>query len=314
MSNTNRDIKALTERYLKGEISRAEFELMLEEFSSESQAVEEVLQDHFEQVMDAYHPAQTTPQHRLAPWMAVAASLLLLLGIGAGVLFFGAQPSSELVSHQTAYGEQSDYILEDSSHVYLNAGSTLAYEPFKPEKGRVVTFQGEGFFDIFRDVSRPFTIHSGEMDIQVLGTAFNVEAYPEEDFYRVTVTEGKVAVSSHSIPNLSETLTKGQSIVIQKDSGSYRVEAAAEILWKARILAFDKTPFDQVIRKMERWYGVELEVVDSSLYKLTLNGRFADKDVHEMIRAIAFLANKEHTQNPELIKINPLPMKHQTNR
>ncbi|QDH80522.1 DUF4974 domain-containing protein [Echinicola soli] len=312
MPNSKRNISGLTERYLKGEISREEFELMLEEFTSGSQEVEEVLQRHFEQVMEQHHPEQK-PAKRLIPSWAIAASVLLVLGVGTVLLFFTNQNTPQYITYETAYGEQSDFLLEDSSHVYLNAGSTLAFESFGSQNHREVTFSGEAFFDIARDESRPFIIHSGQMDIQVLGTAFNVEAYPEEHIVKVTVTEGKVAVHDNIHPKLEQILTAGQSIVFDKKNGNYQMESAQEILWKERILAFERTPFDQVVRKMERWYGVDLEVVDPSLFQLTLNGRFADKDVHEMIRAIAFLANKEHTKNPQLIKINPLPMEHHPN-
>ncbi|GGF46266.1 FecR domain-containing protein [Echinicola rosea] len=313
MPNSNKNIKGLTERYLRGEISREEFEVMLEEFSSGNQEVEEVLQRHFEQVMEEHHPEQKPNRQLGSPWWAIAASVLLVLGVVTILILVTHQNAPEYITYDTAYGEQSDFLLEDSSHVYLNAGSTLAFEGFGSQKDREVTLSGEAFFDIARDESRPFIIHSGEMDIRVLGTAFNVEAYPEEDVIKVTVTEGIVAINN-SNPDIEQKLTAGQSIVFNRANGNYEMESAQEILWKERILAFDKTPFDQVIRKMERWYGVDLEVMDSSLHQLTLNGRFANKDVHEMIRAIAFLANKEHTSNPQLIQVNPLPMKHHPSR
>ncbi|WP_186758219.1 FecR family protein [Echinicola salinicaeni] len=310
MKHPEKDIKKLTERFLSGKISREEFEHFLEQFSEDDPAVNDMLESHFDEILSEYH-GENSNIRQINPWpkwTGLVASVVLILGFGFW-LINGQEAASHYITYQTAYGEQSSHILEDSSSITLNAGSKLYYLPFDEQDQRKIAFEGEAYFDIAKDSIKPFLIESQELKIRVVGTAFNVEAYPDEDFYRVSVTEGivKVGFGGDGV-NYQEELTKGQSIIYDKRKGTYKLEKALSALWKEQVLVFHKTPFDQVIRKLERWYGLDLEVVDHSLYQLRLNGRFVDKDIHEMIRAIAYLANKDSVKDKQLIKIKSLPM------
>gem|GEM_PF-1573192 len=311
MQHPEKDIKKLTERFLRGKISREEFEHFLEQLSEDDPAVNDTLESHFDEILADYHK-DTSVTRQITPrpkWLGLAASIVLILGFGYW-LIDGQESSTQFITYQTGYGEQFSQMLEDSSTITLNAGSELFYLPFDVQAQRKVVFEGEGYFEIAKDSLKPFLIQSKDLIIRVVGTAFNVEAYPDEDFYRVSVTEGVVKVGfGGEQGGFQEELTKGQAILYNKAEGTYTLEKAAPAFWKEQVLAFHKTPFDQVIRKLERWYGLDLEVVDPTLYQLKLNGQFVDKDIHEMIRAIAYLANKDSVKDKQLIKIKPLPMK-----
>ncbi|GAB3647165.1 FecR domain-containing protein [Echinicola sediminis] len=310
MQRSDKDMKALTEKFLSGKISREEFENFLEQAANKPPEMDEVLEDHFGKMLSEQEEA-LGKSRSIKPrplWLGIAASLVLLIGFSLW-LTIGQDEDVQYLSHRTSYGEQSSFTLEDSSRIRLNAGSELSYRAFHQQEARKVAFSGEAFFEIAKNREKPFLIKSGELSIRVVGTAFNVEAYPEEDFFRVSVTEGIVQVGfeGENGKHPSE-LTAGQSILYRKHTGTYQIEDSPLIGWKDKVLVFEKTPFDQVVRKLERWYGLDLEVVDPALHQLTLNGRFVDKDIHEMIRAIAFLANKDSIAEESLIKISPLPM------
>ncbi|AWW28775.1 hypothetical protein DN752_00750 [Echinicola strongylocentroti] len=310
MQQPEKDKAKLTELFLSGQISRDEFEAFLEKFSDDSPEINDTLENHFGEILEDYHRDDSKSRKiSLYPsWLAVAASVILVLGFGFWMV--RDQISSPYITFQTSYGEQSSYTLEDSSTITLNAGSELSYVPFGKQDERKVSFKGEAYFQIAKDSIKPFLIQSNALNIRVVGTAFNVEAYPDEDFFRVAVSEGTVKVwFGEDEGAFHEYLTKGQSILFDKANGTYHLEEAKPVLWKEQVLVFDNTPFDQVIRKLERWYGLDLEVVDPELKALKLNGQFVNKDIHEMIRAIAYLVNKDTVNNKHLIKINPMPMK-----
>lgn len=159
----------------------------------------------------------------------------------------------------------SRYItLPDGSHVLLQANSKLDYPASFDGPVREVTLQGEAFFDVAHNPSQPFIIHSGKIRTTVLGTAFNIKAWPNDQVVTVTVTRGKVKVEKES--NLLGILTPNQQISFNTQNESSKqslVDTTQVISWKKEEYVMDNFTLDEAITELQVRYGIIIKVVDS---------------------------------------------------
>ena len=303
----------MVKKYLEGKITKIDFDSFLKGLDEPEmrEIYSETLKSSFEESLkkNSAYSAAAKKQHysQLAGkyWLGIAATFLLVAAFG--FLIFQQLESIDPESnslYQTAFAEQKNILLPDGTEVNLNVGSSLEQFPFEGQEMRKVNLRGEGFFQVAKDKSHPFEISTQSTKILVLGTAFNVTSYDEDDLIEISVTEGTVNVSLQwESFSVDETITIGQKISIDKANNTYEVlEFNTPIHWKSQILNFDQTEFAQVINSLQRWYDVDLAVKDSSLYTLKLSGQFKDKSIDEVIAAIGFLANKE-LKNNEMIQV-----------
>lgn len=313
MRPSQQEINGLIKRYLEGKITKVDFDSFLKGLDEPEvrKIYSDMLKLSFEEQLNqnsAYVLAskKQTFSHQLSRyWMGMAATLLLLAGFSFIIYNTLQTPDSpHSILHETAFAEQKNISLPDGTKVNLNVGSLLEQMPFENQHIRKINLSGEAYFNVAKDKSHPFEISTQSIKILVLGTAFNVESYDEDSLVEVSVTEGTVNVSlTWEDFSINETLTIGQKIRIDKADKSYDVlEFNEPIYWRSMVLNFNQTEFSQVINSLERWYGVELAVKDSSLYELKLTGQFKEKSIDEVISAIGFLANKELKES-ELMEV-----------
>lgn len=195
--------------------------------------------------------------------------------------------------HQTRAGEQLVVQLPDGSKVWLNASSRLTYpEKFRGGK-REMTLSGEAFFEVRRDESRPFIIHTGDFYTRVLGTSFNIEAYKDDESIGVTVASGKVEVglfdSLNSQRHELAYLTRDQRIVytpakknMQRDS----VAAEQFTAWREGRLIFKRVAFKDLVRTLQRWYAVTIHAdgVDEAACTFTADFR-SDASLRDVLES-----------------------------
>jgi transmembrane sensor len=184
--------------------------------------------------------------------------------VDAGVLAYDAhnKKSSEVMYNTiaTPYGGQYQVVLPDGSKVWLNAASTLRFPTVFVDKERRVELTGEGYFEIARDVSKPFVVHvgSGE-DVQVLGTSFNIMAYANEEHSSTTLLSGKVRVVAAE--GEVAALEPGRQAIIDRRTHALAVADAnvdQAIAWKNGLFRFHETGIRELMRQVERWYNVEV--------------------------------------------------------
>lgn len=165
----------------------------------------------------------------------------------------------------TDKGQTYRVLLPDGSKVWLNALSELTYRPKLIESGkRIVQLKGEAYFEIAKDSEHPFVVRSRNQEVQVLGTHFNVNAYQDEPFVATTLLEGAIRLHTDGAQRL---LQPGQQ-ALNKD-GQVQVRKANlenSIDWKDGDFAFQQVDFRTALRKIERWYDVEM-IYDESLPK-----------------------------------------------
>lgn len=150
-------------------------------------------------------------------WLAAAALTGILISIWSIHYFNQApkpQPTNEIVANK---GSRTRTLLPDGSIVWLNAGSTLKYDPAFDGPQREITLNGEAFFDIAPLAGRPFIVHAANIDIKVLGTAFNVKSYADDKTVETTLLRGLVQLSRQDLPDAKPILLRPhQKLVIEK--------------------------------------------------------------------------------------------------
>jgi len=153
---------------------------------------------------------------------------------------------------------QYQLVLADGSRVWLNAGSSIKFPLAFTDSERSVEVKGELYFEVMQDKKRPFKVYSGQQQLEVLGTHFNVNAYDDEEEIKTTLLEGAVKVSSG---NISRILKPGQQSRLSGRTGEMnvvKVDLEEAISWKNGYFIFDNEDIHSVMRKISRWYGVEV--------------------------------------------------------
>ncbi len=221
--------------------------------------------------------------------LTAGAAGIVLAAILAVLLWPGPEP--EIIS--TATGERRAVELADGSRVLLNAESRLTLiDPFGSDT-REVHLEGEAFFEVAPDEQRPFLIHTHAGVIQVVGTAFGVDAYADEGHVRVAVAEGAVALR---LRNALETAEEDTVVLRPRQLGVLAdqrlvelhrgVDLAPYLAWREGRLVFEDAPFPVVVRRLERWYGLHIDA--SSLDQVDrLNAVFDQESASDVIHDIA---------------------------
>ncbi len=193
-------------------------------------------------------------------------------------------------------GTHTKFSLPDGSSGYLNGGSTIRFPTLFKGKSREVSLEGEAYFDVRSNPQRPFIVSGQNIKVLAYGTSFNVEAYPEDKINRVTLVKGKVQVRANEndkIQNLG-TLLPGEMCVFDKKDCSSRfihVDAEKIVSWKDGKLVFINEPFDEVVKKLNRRYGVNIIIEDKKLKDYTYLATFLqDETLDEVLKLLALSA------------------------
>ncbi|WP_316818401.1 FecR family protein [Pedobacter nyackensis] len=177
----------------------------------------------------------------------------------------------------TARGETYEVCLPDGSLVWLNAASSLTYSATLNERGvRRVRLEGEACFQIKKDKSHPFVVETKSQQVQVLGTHFNVNAYPEERDVRTTLLEGSVKVTISEDSQQSKVLVPGQQARV--DGGELNVlsvNTAEVTAWKNGFFEFKRVPLNVIMRDLSRWYDIDIEYADNASREVVMSGYVA---------------------------------------
>lgn len=207
----------------------------------------------------------------------------------------------------TSKGERARVTFSDGTMVVLNAASTLRFpEKFDGSK-REVYLDGGAYFEVAHNAGQPFIVHTQGAVVKVLGTKFNVRAWSEDPEVAVTVSRGKVAVSSSldSLQNHSEViLTKGQHTSIKQGeapAAPQEVNINNHLLWVGGGLYFDNAPFEQAVRQIERKFDVRITVQDKELLDVPYTGTFKRANLDEVLRVISASMGMEYSRKgPEI--------------
>lgn len=249
-------------------------------------------------------------------WGSVAAACIVM------VFFVFKRGPSKKVELQpealqqlaTQYGSKSQLILPDGTKVWLNAGSKLGYPKQFTGALREVTLEGEAYFDVTANKQQPFWVHTKAFTVKVVGTAFNIRAYADEDSAAASLIRGAVEVEITGKKNNTVFLRPNEKITVPvaqtgsqefKESPNAGTEKSpepeikktevttdkrntvVETAWMENKLAFKNMSFQQIASSLEKWFAVEIKFKNEHKKKLKLSGTFEGETLEEILEAFS---------------------------
>lgn len=232
--------------------------------------------------------------HRFSSILRYAAVFLLFLAIPATWWWSQKTPSDaeNFTTILSAYGDRSTIYLPDSSKVCLNSGSKITFNNSFDNGTRSLFLEGEAYFSVKKDAEIPFIVNTSDMNVEVLGTEFNLKAYPDEETVSVTLVSGSLEVS-----NSKETtmVTPRQKLLYKKTDHSLITENLADLApeteWKNGRLVFRNESLEELERKLERWFDVEIEFADETVRTRRFSGTLERESILEVI---AYFGNSQY--------------------
>jgi len=220
----------------------------------------------------------------------VAAILLLPLIIALGYQLLSNRVSdSRIQTVSTPMASRTSFDLPDGSKVWLNAGSSITFAESFSKKQRSVKLLGQAYFDVKKD-KIPFFVETDQFVIKVLGTTFDVLAYPGEEAL-ITLERGKISLETLS--GNEAILNPGQQAVIEKESGHIKqrkVDTRLFVAWRNNRLIFVDEPLEKVAIRLKRWFNVDISIEDESIKKIPVNGTIDYESIGEVMELLEICA------------------------
>ncbi len=221
-------------------------------------------------------------------WKAVA-GIAAALAIGLLTMFVIDMVKGEIpVFHQenpmvavnVPLGSKSMVTLADGTVAFLNSGSELQYPSVFVDGKREVSLRGEAFFKVKSDTANPFTVKTNDYDVRVTGTQFNVCAYEDDPFSKVSLQKGRVGVLFPG-KNVPVGIVPGQQLYLNRGEKKYKViesDVEVESSWKDGEFRYKGILFPELIKRLERWYDVTLTYSLPQLDEMLYNGNFRNQE------------------------------------
>lgn len=253
-------------------------------------------------------------------WVAACAAGIIVLAsailMNSNKVSKPARLAENTVS--TKAGSKSKIQLPDGTQVWLNADSKLEYNENFNGKLREVKLSGEAFFDVVKNKEKPFVIHTAQMDVKVLGTAFNVRSYPEETTSETALLRGAVEITLHSNPDKKYYLKPNDKLVLNNNITALADSNAAatvpdnadkqlvkmkkvhvdtqenditETMWVKNKLAFDNESLEKILAETERWYNVHVELKNEKVKSFRFTSVFENKPLTDVLEALCLAAH-----------------------
>lgn len=231
----------------------------------------------------------------------IAAVVLLFWG---GTKLFETNPEEDTITYQTLFvpaGQRAELILPDSTRVWVNARSKLVY-PVNFGKGtRQVELNGEAYFDVIHNEQQPFVVKTSQMDIQVLGTEFNVTAYSSSSDFEVSLLRGSIELSS---PRLSSNYRVKERENVRLQDNKLIINTIADydyFRWKEGLICFNNESVSTIIEKLRLYYDINIEVHNHKFLSSRYTGKFRSKDGIEQVLKVLQIEHKfTYTKNNDL--------------
>jgi transmembrane sensor len=231
-------------------------------------------------------------------------------------------------------GARTKLVLPDGTQVWLNSSSRLKYTHNFDGPSREVELEGEAYFDVVKDMQRPFIVHTSALDVKVLGTSFTIKSYPQDATIEATLLKGAIEISRQNNPDAPRVILKpNEKLVFNKqlaisspqtpspDARSAAARTAPpdiavnslprnipdsnkeETGWLYNRLVFNGDSFEELAEKMERWYNVRIFFKDKALYNYHFGGAFANETVQDALNALQLTADFSYKINGNEIEL-----------
>jgi len=208
------------------------------------------------------------------------------------------------------YGKKSKIVLSDNSTIWLNSGSKFIYPAKFSNKKREVFLEGEAVFDVAENKQKPFVVVTNDIEVKVLGTVFNLSAYPSDDFTSTALASGAVEINFKKSFFQNETLniTPGTVAVFNKEKESIsKSEEDIEkyISWRCGIFILEEEPLQYIANRLSRFHNIKIEIEGETLANETFSGRLEfDETAVKTLQTIGEIVDFELTIGEKIITIS----------
>lgn len=238
-------------------------------------------------------------------WLTQAAAVLVLSIVFSGIYnYLNKEDHENIVTESSslpvyqevkaAYGTQAKVELADGTIVYLNSGSKLRFPlTFENQKQRKVNLDGEGYFSVTKMKQHPFIVETSQMNIRVLGTIFNVDAYSDNSMINVALVKGSVELQQNIgentedlmklAPNQVASLNKTDKTLVKTDVDDLNKYTA----WINGRIVFYDDPIQTVVKKLGKWYNVDITISDKRLENYRFTGTFMDESLEQILSILS---------------------------
>jgi transmembrane sensor len=226
-----------------------------------------------------------------------AAGIIVIVGLSVIMYNWGKNNSGNLpanpmiTSVMAEKGQISKVILPDSSIVWLNSGTTLTYDSYFAQKNRDLTLTGQAYLKVKKNIDLPLIVSNGDFKVKVLGTKFDVCAYPDENNIQVILESGKVEFSGVNGKSFRCNLNPGEMArynpKLEKLSIK-KVKLEDYLSWKEGDLIFRGTPMSEVIKQLERKFNIAITVNSPSVYKSIFTASFKNESLRKILNYIQY--------------------------
>ena len=211
--------------------------------------------------------------------LTIAASIAVLCILGWEVYDILSPIPLQTVS---TMAETRTILLPDQTEVVLNRYSSLTYPQRFKGKTREVRLTGEGYFKVTKDAAHPFKVNTEALDVEVLGTDFNVEAYPKSPVIKTTLLEGSVAVNLTEGRARTLMLNPNESAVYDKSNQSLikqtEENASGEVAWQDGTLLFRNTALHEIMQQLSNAFNVNIQIKDSTIKDYHMTATFSNRE------------------------------------
>lgn len=246
----------------------------------------------------------------------VAAVIILSVASAFIFFFFSSNNASyekpvSRITKRAELGQKLTIQLSDGTRIKLNSGSEITYPSEFSDTVRNVMLKGEGYFEVSHDVYRPFKVLSGNVITKVLGTAFCINSYKSENI-KISLVNGSVEVNLIDQGNKNVTLMPGQKATWNDVQFEIKkLDPVHDLGWKDNILAFHNNDILDIAQKLERWYGVRIEVSQHDKIANSFFGEFENESLRNVLESIGHALEFEYQIDNKNVKIKPSKTMHE---
>jgi ferric-dicitrate binding protein FerR (iron transport regulator) len=244
--------------------------------------------DVLQSIHNIVNPDKTVIGQRFNWWRVAAIIMMPITLLVSLSLLSGNKPDVQEYTVFAEYGQKNRILLPDGTHIWLNSGSEISYTSDFNQANRNIKLKGEAFFDVKKNTRHSFNVEVDSINIQVLGTVFNVSAYDNAPDIKVSLERGKVEIRKNRDNLLLATLNPNEQASVDRKkllAATTACDAWTESIWHQNILTLHNVSAEEMIKKLERWYGVNITVQNltkSRKYGFTIK----DESLREMLELI----------------------------
>jgi transmembrane sensor len=312
-------------KYLNGDLNQDEIRFIESHFSPKDrkEIIDQLLKkqwqnkhidgqpETYRQLLDKIHrKIEHAPVKKHHPiidywyYSKMAASFLIFITV---ILFFALnyQPPqkdvpapAKIAQKSTTFGQKLSMVLPDGSAVVLNSGTTLRYPEYFSNDNRQVELEGEAYFEVIQDAEKPFIVKSKHMEVKVLGTSFNFNTAHSI----VALIVGKVHIAdgkSHVVLSPGQ-MAKKSALTAQFEINPF--DYTQQVGWKDGVINIEGYTVKEVIEKLEKWYGVHIEVRNVDIQK-QFSGKLSHKNLQNILEGLSYVLNCKYKINDKNVEL-----------